>query len=273
MTYYEELGIEPDASEAEIRNSLIALSRVLEPDLHPRGRPREVAAAQMKRVSEMVDTLCDPIRRAEYDARLCQANVRAEQDPWWFWGLGISALAGMVCWLWWMVPADRHAIVEEEPILLTAPGVREEGDGWVKRSQRDDGNRAKAIGVRQAQNGLIGHWRYEIDPQDMPAQWATVAERVDLKVRLEHGEWFGSYHSRHKIPGRTTKPEVNFQFRGPLGAREFEWAYGPNKGRIELKLQANDVLEANWRVLSQTSISGMTAGSATLLRFEDGSLR
>jgi curved DNA-binding protein CbpA len=68
MTYYEELGVTPKATQEEIRRAFRNASRLLHPDLQQDPGLRQLAEMQMRRLNEVVDTLCDEGRRAEYDA-------------------------------------------------------------------------------------------------------------------------------------------------------------------------------------------------------------
>jgi hypothetical protein len=69
--HYEELGVAPTATAAEIRTAYVALAREHHPDRNT-GRSageRAAAAARMARVNAAWTVLSDPQRRAAYDAR------------------------------------------------------------------------------------------------------------------------------------------------------------------------------------------------------------
>ena len=70
MEYYEELGVAPDATTAEIRLSYLALARRYHPD-RLAGVPAEeraTASARMARINAAWAVLSDRSRRAAYDA-------------------------------------------------------------------------------------------------------------------------------------------------------------------------------------------------------------
>jgi curved DNA-binding protein CbpA len=70
--HYEELGVAPGASAAEIRAAYVALARQHHPDRMGTSAEsvRAEAAARMARVNAAWTVLSDPARRASYDARL-----------------------------------------------------------------------------------------------------------------------------------------------------------------------------------------------------------
>lgn len=61
MTPYEVLGVDPKASDAEIRRAYVALARRFHPDTNPGGEER------MRAVNEAWAILGDRERRARYD--------------------------------------------------------------------------------------------------------------------------------------------------------------------------------------------------------------
>lgn len=70
--HYDELGVAPTASPAEIRAAYVALARRHHPD-RMGASPEAVraeAAARMARVNAAWTVLSDPMRRAAYDARI-----------------------------------------------------------------------------------------------------------------------------------------------------------------------------------------------------------
>jgi len=72
VTHYEVLGVERDATAAEIRAAYVARARQLHPDRHAGAPPAELARAQraMQEVNAAWTVLSDPRSRREYDATL-----------------------------------------------------------------------------------------------------------------------------------------------------------------------------------------------------------
>jgi curved DNA-binding protein CbpA len=83
VTYYDELGLSPRASEAEVRRSYKRLTLLLHPDQHQDPEINALADAQMKRLNAIIAMLLDPEQRRIYDREiLCQTlTVRQTDRP------------------------------------------------------------------------------------------------------------------------------------------------------------------------------------------------
>jgi curved DNA-binding protein CbpA len=80
LSYYELLGMQPGATDAEVREAFQAFCDVFHPDGH-RGRPQEERAAVLaifRRGTEAHLVLSDPALRAQYDA---QVAAHAQPGP------------------------------------------------------------------------------------------------------------------------------------------------------------------------------------------------
>jgi hypothetical protein len=73
-TPYEVLGVEPTASDVEIRRAYVALDRRFHPDANPAGEER------MRAVNEAWAILGDPRRRAQHDGQAPDPGFRPD-DP------------------------------------------------------------------------------------------------------------------------------------------------------------------------------------------------
>ncbi len=113
MNHYEELGIEREATTAEIREVYKLAARLLHPDMHTDPRLKELAECQMRRLSEVAAMLVNPRERARYDAALAgETRARRFRPPTvegglelrqtavrhWFWILLGSTALGMGVW-------------------------------------------------------------------------------------------------------------------------------------------------------------------------------
>ena len=70
IDYYEELGVERNASQEDIRESFRALVRLLHPDQQRDEQLRSIAETQLRKVNRIYAVLSDPERRRRYDESL-----------------------------------------------------------------------------------------------------------------------------------------------------------------------------------------------------------
>ncbi len=70
ITYYDELGVAPNASPEEIRAAFRALARLLHPDQQTDPLLKDMAEKQMRRLNPIYTALNDPLRRKIYDEDL-----------------------------------------------------------------------------------------------------------------------------------------------------------------------------------------------------------
>ena len=134
MTYYEELGIQPDASLEEIRQAYKALARLLHPDAQTDLKLRALAECQMKRLGEVVAILSNPQSRLRYDAELAAGRPYVVKLDWtalvtepgwmrwvvrnWFW-----VLLGMVVFtvgVWYFTTRAPAGVVEAQKAVSAA---------------------------------------------------------------------------------------------------------------------------------------------------------
>ena len=86
MDFYIILGIERAANVSDIKRAYKRLARRFHPDINPGDR---MAAAQFRQIAEAYETLSDPDRRRQYDAR-GHANA-AESPTYGFEGFDFSS--------------------------------------------------------------------------------------------------------------------------------------------------------------------------------------
>jgi molecular chaperone DnaJ len=86
MDFYIILGIERAANVSDIKRAYKRLARRFHPDINPGDR---MAAAQFRQIAEAYETLSDPDRRRQYDAR--GHAISAEPPTYGFEGFDFSA--------------------------------------------------------------------------------------------------------------------------------------------------------------------------------------
>jgi len=82
LTYYEELGVQPDATDEQIRHAYRNVAKKLHPDVNP--GMGAWADAQMKRLNVILETLTNPSKRRQYDDALKARKPyepKAEPEP------------------------------------------------------------------------------------------------------------------------------------------------------------------------------------------------
>jgi len=86
LDFYIILGIERAANVSDIKRAYKRLARRFHPDINPGDR---MAAAQFRQIAEAYETLSDPDRRRQYDAR--GHIIAAEPPAYGFEGFDFSA--------------------------------------------------------------------------------------------------------------------------------------------------------------------------------------
>ncbi len=80
QSYYQVLGVTPDASEADIRAAFRRLARERHPDRFS-GPERHQAELQFQAITEAFNVLVDPAARARYDESLSRPTVASRSMP------------------------------------------------------------------------------------------------------------------------------------------------------------------------------------------------
>lgn len=73
--YYEDLGVPPDATKAQIKSAVTRLARLHHPDRNPAAAP-EI----MHRINQAADVLLNPDKRRAYDEDLATSRIEQEQE-------------------------------------------------------------------------------------------------------------------------------------------------------------------------------------------------
>ena len=125
--YYALLGVEPDATTAQIKKAYRKLARLHHPDTNP-GDPQ--AAARFRDITEAYDTLTDPNRREAYDRtrprpRPTRGSKLTEPGP----GSRTASLLVQVLEDTWLAIRRRHPEIPAVVIIL-ASGTETRQPRW-----------------------------------------------------------------------------------------------------------------------------------------------
>jgi DnaJ domain len=115
LNYYDDLGVDPDASPEEIRDAYRTLVRLLHPDQQTDPALKRAAEGQMRRINRSYEVLCEPEGRRRYDAERSPPPQRPGpiairpsagvvvrtriQTGTLVWMLATLASVGLICWL------------------------------------------------------------------------------------------------------------------------------------------------------------------------------
>jgi curved DNA-binding protein CbpA len=111
ITFYEELGVAPDASPQQIRDAFRLSVRLLHPDQQTDPLLREIAEKQMRKLNRVYAVLSDPRSRRSYDETLDEGfspQVILKSAPSsdfrrlvarMSWAVAIVVSTGLLIWL------------------------------------------------------------------------------------------------------------------------------------------------------------------------------
>ncbi|HEY7107281.1 MAG TPA: J domain-containing protein [Acidimicrobiia bacterium] len=130
-TYYEQLGVAPTASAADIRAAYRTLARTLHPD-----RARGQASSRMASINEAWRVLGDPTRRAAYDDELARAepHVRPRSEA---------------------TRSDAAPRARQQEAAEEEAAADEEADDWRLDVPITDGRAVRALGLLVAVAGAL----------------------------------------------------------------------------------------------------------------------
>ena len=152
MNHYEELGVSPLATTAEIRQAYKSLVRVLHPDQQQDENLRRLSELQLLRLNDLFQILSDPEQRRIYDLGLqrylptIRHNAIPETDArkelaWSDIGrvrlrlrippgvmvwllIGTIALGSAIVWLRSPEPAELPSLAQKRPQALDSPAAQ-----------------------------------------------------------------------------------------------------------------------------------------------------
>ena len=110
ITYYDELGVAPNASPEQIRDAFRLFVRLLHPDQQTDPQLKDIAEKQMRKLNRIYDVLSDPESRRRYDEILetdfsppiilnAPSPGGRRLGATLAWGAAIVVSAGLLIWL------------------------------------------------------------------------------------------------------------------------------------------------------------------------------
>lgn len=288
MTYYEELGIAPTASAADIEHAYRRVAQLLERQ-QADDKLQAIASAQMRRIEQMVTVLSDPTQRRQYDERLrgqtyelsaaapaSRMRPAAAEPRWvdaperrrrqpatsmreysvWIVLFSLPVLGAGGFWY-----SSQHSLstaeraqastVPNESALLASTGKT----GEIGVSD-PTGERARVS------HDLAGAWR-----ATLPASSPTLpAATCQLEMQDEHGLVMGTVRFSHW--GHAEAKEITLKIHGPVRAdsSQFLWqASDGSSGMLELEQFAPRLLQLQWTVNFNNTKTEMLQPGTVLL--------
>ena len=177
--YYKTLGLEPAASEDEVRKAYRKLARKYHPDVSKEAD----AEARMRDINEANDVLRDKEKRAAYDALAARVAAGGSAAPGWDEGFEFHRGPGAG-------PAD-HADFSEFFSSVFGAGERRGAERRQYRARGEDHHAAIEIALEDALNGAereITLRAMDTDAQGRP----TFANRT-LSVKIPPGMHPGQF--------------------------------------------------------------------------------
>lgn len=301
LTYYDELGVGPDATPEEIREAFRAMARLLHPDQQTDPALREMAERQMRKLNQINSVLSDPERRMAYDDALDRARsgpVLVISDSGSLkrsilrWVLAAVLVCGIMLGVWYMMDSGNTQEVRlQEPIpaQTNSPSASDVGDNVAQLKARIaslETERNTALQMLSKLTGTAGKTPATAAPPkaepsaDYAGTWSLgkghgfaspggesryTPDFINLTVSGNGNSIRGDYKSRYQVLDHAVTPDVNFTFGGaPAKDGSFSWE-GPGgaKGKVTLKTSGLG-LEVSWIASEVGSQQWLTSGTATL---------
>ncbi|HYW44137.1 MAG TPA: J domain-containing protein [Bryobacteraceae bacterium] len=294
MNYYEEFGVVPNASKAEIRQAYKTLARLVHPDGQPDEKLRAAAERQMKRINELFAILTDPRRRRAYDDGLRREEARDARlghrregrlVPWvhkvnvvvpppkpgswtqiaaryWFGILiGTTGLVTAIAWYaMTLVPGTEVLPMESSQAVRLESAAPEKSE----RPPKDAAPRNREASF------FRGKWLYAPGNQPDANSGEYPAMYMECSLREDGDAIVGTYRARYRLLDHSMLPDVNFQVRGLSStARSARLAWAASDGAtgvMELTLRSPQLMKMAWWTTSEGRGAAPKSGEGLLIR-------
>jgi hypothetical protein len=119
-------------------------------------------------------------------------------------------------------------------------------------------------------NSWAGSWIYVPQPEDASDASPYLPLYIEFSLVEQHGSLVGNYRARYRVFNKALPSEVGFKAEGQASSgnsAELMWVSGEGaKGELELTLRSSNLLKVTWWTTSFGSRTGLTSGTATLVR-------
>jgi DnaJ domain len=306
VTYYEELGLDRNASVEEIRHAYRRLARLVHPDQCADAETRRLAELQMTRLNAVLAVLTDPQQRIRYNASLTLAiagplPVMLQRQALYV-GAGLLALIAIAAALRPQRPVPAKIATASAPAVQAPPprkNVRQTQPLAIIRPRpKVDVLETPEIGppvvhvpadplptivppvlpvttppieaaapIPAPAPRLTGRWLFAASQGIKEAGYPP--EYIELRLNETGGLLRGLYQARYRVTDRAISPNVAFRFEGPAEADGgvLPWqGPGGSKGEVTLRLLPTGGLEVDWVAHQLGRELGLISGTATLVR-------
>jgi curved DNA-binding protein CbpA len=200
ISFYDALGVSPDASAQEIRDAFRLHVRLLHPDHQTDPQLKELADRQMQKLNRIYATLADPERRHAYD--LAVHGVRpvppittpvlplefwrvADKMPW---AAAIIVSTGVLIWLAYDNTPAQTRIFDPSSVQATAgstqsgisPRQTDVADSGAKQIAQLKGELKSAFAERDQARHELAKLRGEREPSGTETPGADLARTFDF---------------------------------------------------------------------------------------------
>ena len=219
ITFYEELGVAPDASPQEIRDAFRLFVRLLHPDQQTDPLLRDIAEKQMRKLNRVYAVLSDPESRRAYDEVLDldvspPIIVNSSESPDFrqlaarlSWVAAIVVSAGLLFWLAsYSTPGTQSRASDPGSTQARTPPVATPPQGKIAVDRN-----SAATQISQLRADLR----------------AVVAERDDAIRELDKLRGEAENQPAPAFPAGSSSPVGGTQSTGPLTLTELPAASRP----------------------------------------------
>jgi len=298
MSFYEDLGVQHNATAEEIREKYRVLVRLFHPDQFADPVLKAAAEGQMRRINEIQAVLTDAERRSEYDAALLRGRsepaiiiqaLRPERPvrriPWasMAWGAAAMACASAIVWVSGLetpvaaVHAELKSLsASNDDLRAKARAATTERDhalSELARLRSESTQSQPAAASEPFASTSLPRALRSSEPSRARSRFAGVWSygratgaddqrngQIYIEVRITETD-------RH-LSGQYRSTLVNFEFSGQAKGNTAQLALVRDngaRGEVQLRLISQREMQLSWTAAGRASRS-LTSGTALLIK-------